>query len=173
MTLDRSKLEAELAKFADPSSASFTGWTLNREAARHAWAAAFFTYASDMISVALAPTDTSIVFSQVETSFFDALSLENATVVAAATDFGGAWKAAIDGLLPGAGATISASSTPYTFAGMNPADVAARRASLESELATVLAAGSPTRAADLAEIAAAFHTATSGLSSTIPGVAYT
>ena len=173
MTLDRSKLEAELAKFADPSSGSFTGWTLNREAARHAWAAAFFTYAKDMISVALTPTDTSIDFSQVETKFFDALSLENATIAAAAADFSDAWEAAIDGLLPGAGATISATSTPFTFAGMNPADVTARRASLESELAAKLATGSPTRAADLAEIAGAFHTATSGLASTISAVAYT
>jgi hypothetical protein len=173
VALAQSTLEAELAKFADPSSGSFEGWTPNREAARHAWAGAFFTYAKEMIAVALAPTNTSIDFSQVEAEFFAALSLQNATIAAAATDFSNAWKAAINGLLPGAGATISATSTPYTFAGMSPADVETRRASLESELAARLATGSSTRAADLAEIAAALHTATSGLSSTVAGVAYT
>lgn len=163
--LDRSTLASELAHFADPSDGGFSGWSRDRVTARHAWSHAFATYVAAMESTTLAPTNTSIDFSHVEDAFFSALTLANPTVAAAASDFSNAWAAAIAALAAGASATAGG-STSFTFAAMDPSDVSTRQSALTSALASAFATGSPTRQADLGEIASALHDATTGIRST-------
>lgn len=163
----------QLQRFADPHASVFEGWPLDRKTARHRWAHAFATYASDMVDTApvLAPQGVTLSFEAVEAQFFATLVLVNASVDAAATDFVNAWRAAIAAIAPGSSATSG--GTTFTFAAMDATIVHARADQLHAALVRALTTSRTSSRDDLSEIADAFHAATSGLVSTATPFAVT
>jgi hypothetical protein len=166
--LVQSVLLEELQRFADPAASVFAGWPIGKPDARRRWAHAFAQYVDDMEDTApvLTPHGHTLSFAAVEDAFFNSLGLSNANIADAATDFADAWTAGIAALVADQPAS-DPSSTPFTFAAMDPLAVTARRLALIADLVTAFTERQSTRIADLDEIAAAFHTATTGLTSTL------
>ena len=171
--LRQTTLLDQLQRFADPNASVFEGWPLDRETARHRWAHAFATYASDMVDTApvLAPHGVSVSFDAVEAQFFATLVLVNATVDAAATDFTNAWRAAIAAIAPRSSATSG--GTTFTFVAMDATMVDSRANQLHAALVHALTTARTSSRDDLSELADAFHAATSGLISTATPFAVT
>lgn len=165
--LSAETLLEELRRFGDPTAPVFEGWPASRADARRRWACAFAAYLGDMVdtSPALTPSGVTLVFTGVEEAFFGSITLADAAIPAAATDFADAWRAGIAALLPGASATNPGGET-FTFEDMDPADVDARHATLHADLVAAFTSPQVSRRADLAEIAGALHRATAGIAST-------
>jgi hypothetical protein len=164
--LQHARLLGNLREFCDAGYTAFHGYPSSRTSARRAWAHAFADY-FERVEEAIArpppPPDShpSLVLTEVEGSFFADLGLdESISAPASAADFAGAWRAAVEAVTPGPGATDSTLSS-YVFVQFS--NVVTLRATLETRLLALFSAPSGSLATRLSEIAQAFHDASTAL----------
>lgn len=158
-------LRDKLRGFADPDYSGFTGFPPSKDAARQAWADAFSDYFDQVTEdeTGIAPHHPTLVMTNVNSSFFGDLGLDPTTsATAAAADFAGAWKTAVQAVtfLP---APVGANTlTPLSFTNV-PGQHGTLQSTLAALFADVLGTPTATAVARLGDIAAAFHAATVGL----------
>lgn len=167
--LDASRLRDNLRAFADQDYAPFTEFPRTRDDARHAWAAAFDDYFGQVAELVPAPPPghPAFVTTAVDGAFFGDLGLvPTLSASDAATDFAGAWKAAIRAV---SFAAVTDSSgnvwTPSVFTNVDPLGDALYASLLA--LFTSFPVPPVTAVARLGDIADAFHAASSGLVATV------
>lgn len=164
--LRRDRLRDKLREFHDPDFASFRGFPPSKTAARKEWAAAIDDYigvAEEDVprTPAMADKHTSLLMTNVKTAFEGRLALaDTISASAAAADFAGAWKSAIEAITPGPPVTDTTSAT-YLFISFT--NIPAKHATLTSSLQSLFEAPSASTVPRLTEIADAFHAATGGL----------
>ena len=160
--LDASLLADKLREFQASGAPGFRGFPTTNEQARHEWAQAFSTYFEQIqedVSPPV-PSHPTLVTTGVESGFFASLGLESSiSAASAADDFASAWANAVLAVTPGS----TGPEGPNTYTFLSFTNVSTLRAGLLSDLLALFTAPSASATDRLAEIADAFHTATSGL----------
>ena len=179
--LSADKLQQKLQEFCDPDylgtppfSPRFSGYPGNRDAARTKWAAAFFAYIDDASeSHGSHLGHTALSMATVQSSFRGDLDLDNSISAAqAAADFAGAWQSAVAAITAGATTVEPANppTAPYSatyslFQGFT--NTTTQHDNLKNTLEALFARPTISVAQRLGQIAAAFHTATTGITGSI------
>lgn len=151
----------------------FIGFPATRDEARDRWAGAFDDYIStieEIIPRPPPPTDAhpSISLGSVKSTFYATLQLTPIGVAAtAAQDFANAWQAAVNAITAGGTATDNIGGA-WVFTSW--VGVPALRSALEATLTVLFQTPTTEVVPRLTQIAAAFHTATTGL---VANTAYT
>ena len=162
--LDQARLFANLRQFSDVGYGSFRGFPNTIVRAREEWSAAFADYFSQVQEGITPPVPghPALALTGVKDAFFAQIALEPTVSAAlAAADFADAWQSGVGAVTPGS-PVVDASSNSYVF--IQFVNVPALGEALRVSLAALFSAPSASALDRLAEIAQAFHTASSALS---------
>ncbi len=167
--LSSDRLKTKLREFCDPDYGSFRGYPTTRDAARTEWALAFDDYIQqgiEDVTPPMAPAHPTMSMSSVKSSFEGDLDLSQSISAAdTAADFAGAWKTAIDSITAQGLVNDSTGNTAYTFISFT--NVSGQHSTLLGTLTSLFSNPTIATLQRLGAIAAAFHTATDGLSASM------